>query len=136
MKMPLNKIIPIIALSLTSLLLQGCSTPPRKVTASVPLVAASSNPQASQTGIPELYWASLSDPATTTLAINDYQVNVGPIYVSALSQHCRNLDIIDTAHQLSSKRVACETAAQGEWYLGTDITHSSIELNLYKRISL
>jgi hypothetical protein len=139
--MQLNKIPSMIAFTLACLFLQACSSPPREVKASVPLVTASASSPTVKKGIPDAYWGQFSDPSVSILSINQYQVTLSQPYTSALGHTCRALDIIDVTTQMSAKRIACQQPTQSQsalqsWYLTPDVTKSNLQLNFYTRVSL
>lgn len=119
-----------IILGLT-LILSACSSKPRLVTASTPLVMESTQ-SISGTKIPKNYWFQLDQPFTSELNHPEYKIVLKPPYVSAMGNECRELLI--TGHYQSSVRVACShtntLSEQHEWYLmpALDSTSSNISL--------
>ncbi len=99
-------------------LLSACSSKPRTVTASTPLVAESTQ-ALSGTKIPENYWPQLNQAYTSELTHSEYQISLKPPYVSALGNECRELLI--TGNDQSQARIACEytntASGQPEWRL-------------------
>ncbi len=110
--------------------LSACSSQPRQVTASIPLVA-SIQEKPNKKEIPAQYWAALSDTTKNQLQHNKYQVHLGALYTSALGSLCRELTIIDDMAKVE-KRVACLTSfinKQNEkekaWFLEKEIIEST-----------
>jgi hypothetical protein len=134
--MQLNKIRLIITLVLVSFFLQACSSPPREVKASIPLVTSENHLSTYQQGIPDAYWRQFDTPSITQVSINNYQLTLGKPYISALGNRCRPLDIIDVTTQIRDKRVACKASTQDNWFLTPDVTQSSLQINFYTRVSL
>lgn len=128
-------------LSLVTLVttLSACSSAPRHVQASTPLVTH----QASVTSgdaIPAQYWPVLNDTNQSSFTVSSYQIHLSPIYTSALTQRCREFLITSTDSVQQTKRIACQAQEDAAWYLTPSIqpsnTSSDSEFSFYKRISL
>lgn len=112
------------------ILLAGCTSKPREVVASLPLVSASQQkPTAEQ--IPEKYWVQLANTNTTNIIHEKYQITVSPLYISALGLPCRELSITNT-DLAESKRIACEVSFMNDknqqdkaWFLEPQIIEST-----------
>ena len=112
------------------ILLAGCTSRPREVVASLPLVSASQQKPTAQE-IPEKYWSDLANAQTTSIVHEKYQIIASPLYISALGQPCRELSItgINTPE---TKRVACEISFINDnkqqdkaWFLAPQIIEST-----------
>lgn len=136
MTMQLTKFRFILTLISVSLFLQACSSPPREVKASVPLVTSGNYLPTLQQGIPDAYWRQFNTPSISNVSINNYQLMLGKPYISALGNTCRALDIIDVTTQSRAKRVACKASTEENWFLTPDVTQSGLQVNFYKRVSL
>ncbi|WP_182028190.1 hypothetical protein [Vibrio sp. B1FLJ16] len=114
-----------------SFLLSACSSKPRLVTASTPLVAASAQ-SLSGTKIPENYWSQLEQTYSSVLAHPQYKIVLKPSYVSALGNECRELLITGQHH--SNVRVACvyidAVSEQREWYLMPTLDYKTSDISL------
>jgi hypothetical protein len=115
---------------LFAILIAGCTSRPREVVASLPLVSPSQQKPTAQE-IPEQYWPDLANAATTSLIHEKYQIIVSPLYVSALGQPCRELSITGL-NTPETKRVACEIAFINDdkqqdkaWFLAPQIIEST-----------
>lgn len=86
--------------------LSACTSGPRQVNASLPLVTSSLE-QPDKEMIPNQYWSILSDDSQSRLTHDQYQISLGEIYISALGRSCRELVIKDKNNEIK-KRIACE----------------------------
>jgi len=116
-------------------ILTGCTSKPREVTASVPLVSYSQEKPNKQE-VPSQYWSGLSDPQQTHLQHEKYQIQLANLYVSALNLVCRELIVVDKKNKLE-KRIACESFFIDEhnkqnkaWFLEKQIIESSSYVEL------
>ena len=89
------------------IILSGCANQPRKITPSLPLVAAYSNAMPTKQVVPTRYWESLNNPNVSKLKHPQYNILLSNSYISALGDKCRELDIVDSRNVMQ-KRVACE----------------------------
>lgn len=128
-------IFTLFSVILFMLTLSGCTSMPREVTASVPLVSYSQGKPNKQE-IPSQYWSVLSDPQQTHLQHEKYQIQLVNLYVSALDLVCRELILVDKKNKLE-KRVACESSFINEynkqnkaWFLEKQIIESSSYVEL------
>lgn len=112
--------------------LVGCSSQPRQVSASLPLVQSQPSPIGDK--IPTQYRKELEKVTATQIFHPKYKVVVGPFYLSSLGQDCRELSVtLPDGQQIL--RVACAESKQypeqvRAWYLVPNIiqTSSSIQL--------
>ncbi len=99
-------------------LLSACSSKPRLVIASTPLVLESSQ-FSYGTKIPPIYWPQLDQTYNSVLNHPQYKIVLKPPYVSALGNDCRELLI--AGQEQSHVRIACvytnTTSEQREWRL-------------------
>ncbi|MGR5269841.1 hypothetical protein ACPV5R_19055 [Vibrio astriarenae] len=110
----------------------GCSSQPRLVDASLPLVNLNHAPVGE--AIDAKYWSQLDSDMYTTLTHDDFTIQLEPTYTSALGLTCRVLTITPATSDWSAnapvQRVACkQTRQEGEvqqtgWYLINDIVES------------
>ncbi|USD41325.1 hypothetical protein J4N42_00910 [Vibrio sp. SCSIO 43135] len=119
-------------LGLCALILAGCSSQPRHVEASLPLVAASI--ESVGTKVPASYRQDLEDMYKTELIHDKYHISLGPFYISSLGNECRELTI-EEPEQGKTTRVVCAEKKQYEdqiraWYLVPDIIQSSSSIQL------
>lgn len=117
------------------LLLAGCTSKPREVNASVPLVTFSQE-KPNKELVPARYWQALSDPSQLVLPHSQYTIYLGELYTSALGEACRELTITDKT-QAMKRRIVCETSflnAQNEqqtaWFLENEIIESTRHFEL------
>lgn len=115
---------------LCTVFISGCSSPPRQVTASVPLVSFS-QAKPNKVEIPTMYWSVLSDSKQTSLQHDKYSVKMSDIYMSALGFSCRELVLVDKANK-AEKRTACKIPfinennnADEAWFMEKQIIESS-----------
>lgn len=123
------------SLILCALIVSGCSSKPREVSASLPLVSISQEKPDKQQ-VPAQYWPSLSDANQTALEHQKYQIQLEELYTSALGNRCRELKIFDK-QQTMQKRVACEISfinannqKETAWFLEKEIIESSAYIEL------
>ncbi|WP_153914046.1 hypothetical protein [Shewanella sp. TC10] len=104
----------------TSIILTGCSSSPPQVKASTPLidsVASSIN----TSSIPKSLWADLSSKSNGTIVRHQqFEVEFGYAYFSALGQKCRQLYISSISSDVitpKQKRIACLKKNDLSWWL-------------------
>lgn len=136
----LNKLI-LSSMGLAVLTLSGCTSKPRDVVASVPLVSLSQEKPDKQE-IPLKYWNALSDPMRSHVGHDKYTIELNALYISALGQTCRELLITesnedDIAKTKSVRRTACETTFMNKdktvekaWFLEQQIIESRLYVEL------
>lgn len=119
----------------TAFIVFGCSSKPREVTASLPLVSASQSKPAKKE-IPSQYWNTLADAKSNSLSHDKYQISLSELYISALGQSCRTLSF-SGKEQKTIKRIACEISyvdsnkqQQIGWFLEPQIIESSSYVEL------
>lgn len=122
-------------IALCIVIITGCTSKPREVTASVPLVSYSQG-KSNKQEIPSQYWSVLSDPQQTHLQHEKYQIKMDNLYISALDLVCRELIVVDKKNKLEN-RVACESSFIDEhnkqnkvWFLENQIIESSSYVEL------
>lgn len=127
----MQKLMVLICLGVFTL--TGCSSPPRQVKASVPLVQN----QVSAIGdkIPTQYRSQLENSVTQAISHPKYQIEVGSFYTSSLGQECRALLIAPSESDEQVSRVACTEPKQYPdqirvWYLIPNIVQSSSIIQL------
>ena len=113
-------------------LLSGCSSAPRQVNATVPLVPVVVQPVGQV--VEQKYYALLNDSLTTKLPHSDYSIQVGPYFLSSLGKQCRSLNIHDNDGN-KQQRVVClesgvDNANSSSWYLVPNIVQSSSSMEL------
>jgi len=125
----------IIATSVCVIALAGCSSKPREVTASIPLVS-STQEKPNKKEIPSQYWTYLSDSKQTSFAHDKYQVQLAELYTSALGLTCRELTLVDKERN-EERRTACEISFVDEnnqqdkaWFLEKQIIESRVYVEL------
>ncbi len=124
-----------LAVLLTIFTIAGCSSRPREVTASIPLVPYSQEkPDKKQ--IPTQYWSVLSDPQQTRLEHDQYYIQLSALYRSALGVTCRELTIIDNQSN-QNKRTVCDipfidtnNQATNAWFMEKVIIESNSHVEL------
>ena len=129
----------IIPIALCVMTLSACTSKPREVTASIPLVT-SSQEKPNKQEVPVRYWSPLSDPAETSVEHNKYDIQLSKIYISALGHICRELSIVDKSKastQDLERRIACEISyktegnqAENAWFLEKQIIESRVYVEL------
>jgi len=124
-----------IAITLSLLTIVGCTSKPREVSASLPLVSLSQE-KPNKKEIPSQYWAYLSDSQSTSFKHDKYQVQLSSLYTSALGQVCRELTLIDKESN-EQRRTACEASfvskdnqADKAWFLEKQIIESRVYVEL------
>lgn len=122
----------IIVSCLSILGLTACSSAPRQVQASLPLVEASVQPLGQK--LPAKYRAQLEQAASTRLDNSDYSIQLGTQYTSSLGQDCRDLTIFEASGD-KTLRVACAEKKQypeqvRAWYLIPNIVQHSSSIKL------
>lgn len=116
------------------LLLSACSSQPRQVQATIPLV-----PPKAIVGSPiaQQYWDALALPSTKVIERQEQDIQVSEMFTSALGLTCRKLTVFSDT-QPPSERVACSQPIvdeQGQeheqWILTKPIVHSAtaVEIN-------
>lgn len=129
----------IIPIALCVLTLSACTSKPREVTASIPLVT-SSQEKPNKQEVPSKYWRFLSDPIQTNVEHDRYNIQLSELYVSALGQVCRELTLLNknpiTSHA-QERRTACEATyitkdnqAKKVWFLEKQIIESRVYVEL------
>jgi|TARA_Y100000588_G_scaffold251832_1_gene266319 hypothetical protein len=113
-------------------LLSGCSSAPRQVNATVPLVPGTIKPVGQP--VEQKYHEPLSDPLTTTLIHAEYSIQVGPYFLSSLGKECRSLDLRDNVGN-KQLRVVCleqvpDNASPSSWFLVPNIVQSTSSMEL------
>ncbi len=119
-----------------SVMIVGCSSQPRHVSATLPLVQHKSEPVGKS--IPAMYRSGLEDSNSTRLQHTRYQILLGPLYTSALGLDCRELAITEPSSGSRSEpisRVACSEKKQYDqqvraWYLMPNIIQTSTSVKL------
>jgi hypothetical protein len=113
----------------------GCTSKPREVTASIPLVSASQE-KPNKKEIPSQYWSFLSDLQQAGFAHDKYQVQLSELYTSALGLVCRELTLTDKDRN-EARRTACEISFVNQdnqqdkaWFLEKQIIESRIYVEL------
>ncbi len=112
-------------------LLSACSSKPREVQATIPLVAPS---VLSGDPIAQEYWETLESATSTSLVHENNVIELGEVFTSALGLKCRKL-IVSSDTSANSERVACANiSADGttnQWFLTRQIVHSAtaVEIN-------
>lgn len=122
----------IVLCCLSMLGLTACSSAPRQVQASLPLVAATIQPLGQK--LPAKYRSQLEQADSTQLDNSDYSIQLGARYTSSLGQDCRDLTIYDQAGD-KSQRVACAEKKQypeqiRAWYLVPNIVQHASSIKL------
>ncbi|PKF62542.1 hypothetical protein CW745_03705 [Psychromonas sp. psych-6C06] len=127
--------LPLINAVIFVLLLAGCTSKPREVSASIPLVSASQT-KPTEKEIPSQYWSLLSNPQQSSLEHEKYKIELEALYISALGTPCRELKITDETENVE-KRVACEipfinanNEADKAWFMEKQIIESSAYIEL------
>ncbi|WP_394242622.1 hypothetical protein [Vibrio astriarenae] len=123
-------------LLLSSSVLLGCTSQPRQVDASLPLVNLNQAPVGE--AIDTKYWSQLDSDMYTSLSHSEFDIQIEPAYLSALGLTCRVLTIQNLTPQTYSldadtpiKRVACKQARQNQggveygWYLINNTVETS-----------
>ncbi|WPC74275.1 hypothetical protein [Vibrio porteresiae] len=135
--MKMNRLVKIvISIILPSLFLSGCSSPPRKIEASVPLVEASAGMDSLGQQLPLIFWKQFATQESASISDSEYTIFASKPYISALDMLCRNLIINDVNKNTRSQRVACSQVSQYEltelspWYLMRDIKNPMSDLKL------
>lgn len=126
----MNKKLAVLLLGLGAL--SGCSSQPRQVEATIPLVDASN--AAVGTKLPTQFRNQLEDSQLKALRHKEYTIHVGAFYTSSLGQDCRGLTIY-TLEGEKNQRVACTEPKQypeqvRAWYLVPNIVQSATSIQL------
>lgn len=131
----MRKIITLFTISVCLTTLAGCTSKPREVTASIPLVS-SSQEKPNKKEIPSKYWSSLSNSQQTQFEHEKYQVQLAELYTSALGQVCRELTLTDKEKN-EERRTACEISFVNQdnqqdkaWFLEKQIIESRVYVEL------
>ena len=129
----------VIPIALCVLTLSACTSKPREVTASIPLVT-SSQEKPNKQEVPSKYWRSLSDPIQTNVEHDKYNIQLSELYISALGQVCRELTILNKSQKTTpaqERRTACEATyitkdnhAEKAWFLEKQIIESRVYVEL------
>lgn len=124
-----------VSIALYVLVITGCASKPREVTASVPLVSVSQE-KPDKKEIPAQYWYVLSDAKQIKLVHEKYQIKLSELYTSALGVTCRELTITEKEQQMK-RRIACEipflntdNIQDKAWFLEKEIIESSSYVDL------
>ena len=131
----MRNILTIISVGVCLITLAGCTSKPREVTASIPLVS-SYHYKLNKKEIPSQYWEFLSDSKKTGFIHDKYQVQLAELYTSALGLSCRELTLIDK-NSNEERRTACEISFVNQdnqqdkaWFLEKQIIESRIYVEL------
>ena len=131
----MRNILTLIPIGVCLITLAGCTSKPREVTASIPLVS-SSQEKPNKKEIPAQYWAFLSDSKQTSFAHFKYQVQLAELYTSALGLTCRELTLVDKKNN-EERLTACEVSfvnhnnqQEKAWFLEKQIIESRIYVEL------
>jgi len=131
----MRNILTIIPLGVCAIALAGCTSKPREVTASIPLVSISQD-KPNKKEIPSQYWAFLADSQKTDFEHEKYQVQLAELYTSALGLPCRELTLTDKENN-EERRTACEITFVNQdnqqekaWFLEKQIIESRIYVEL------
>lgn len=131
----MRNILTIIPLGICAIALTGCTSKPREVTASIPLVHIYKD-KPNKKEIPYQYWVFLSDSKQTGFTHDKYQVQLAELYTSALGLSCRELTLIDKKNN-EERRTACEISFVNQdnqqdkaWFLEKQIIESRIYVEL------
>ena len=124
-----------VSVLLLAFAITGCTSKPREVSASLPLVTFSQE-KPNKKEIPTQYWSTLSDSQQTTLQHEKYKVEMSELYTSALGETCRELKITDNQNKQAS-RIACEIPFMNAdnqpdkaWFIEKEIIESSAYIEL------
>jgi hypothetical protein len=116
-------------------IISGCTSKPREVNASIPLVS-SSQEKPNKNEIPAQYWSFLSDSEQTGFVHDKYQVQLTELYTSALGQVCRELTLVDKDSN-EERRTACEISFVNKdnqkdkaWFMEKQIIESRVYVEL------
>jgi len=116
------------------LTLAACTSKPREVYATIPLVTAN-EAKPNKQELPPTFVSALSNPAAASLTYNQYNISIAPIYVSALGNSCRQM-IFNESNKASKTRIACEIPYKENdklvksWFLEHAITEADNNINL------
>ncbi|MDN2664404.1 hypothetical protein [Psychromonas sp. 14N.309.X.WAT.B.A12] len=116
------------------LTLAACTSKPREVYATIPLVTAS-DVKPNKQALPPTFVSALNNPASTALTYKQYSITIAPTYVSALSYSCRQM-IFNESNQASKTRIACEIPYKENdklmksWFLEHAITEADNNIDL------
>ncbi|TKF67363.1 hypothetical protein FCV55_16240 [Vibrio sp. F13] len=129
-----SKKLPVSIVLFGCLSVAGCSSKPREVSASIPLVKPTTTPIGEL--IPERYWSELGDPSSTHLTHSDYFIKLSAPYTSGLGNTCRSLDI-ENVNKDKTNRIACSQSnigVNGEfiltWFLTPDIVEAATAVKI------
>jgi len=116
------------------LTLAACTSKPREVYATIPLVTANDvKPNKKQ--LPPTFVSALSNPAARALTYKQYKITIAPTYVSALGHSCRQI-VFNESNQASKTRIACEIPYKENdtltksWFLEHAITEADNNIDL------
>ncbi|MGJ8581282.1 MAG: hypothetical protein ACSHWR_03090 [Psychromonas sp.] len=116
------------------LTLAACTSKPREVYATIPLVTANDmKPNKKQ--LPTTFVSALNNPAATSLTYNQYNITIASTYVSALGYPCRQM-IFNETNKVSKTRIACEIpykendTLMKSWFLEHAITEADNNIDL------
>ncbi len=115
-----------------AVVLSGCANQPREVKANINLVPVVKESTPDNL-ISEQYWSRLSNPIEMELNHPYLNIELGPLYISALGQQCRSLLILTPP--MNNVRVACAIGTQSatspqQWYLNNTVVQDTSELTL------
>ncbi len=114
-----------------TLLLSACTSKPRKVSAQVPLVEPNRQSIEGEL-IPKKYWPILSNPSSQYLLHSDNTIYLGALYLSALGNQCRTMDVLKGERK--SSYIACLIKDQqnndDQWYIANNIIEDATFLKL------
>ena len=118
------------------IILSGCANQPRKIIPSLPLVAEYSNTMPTKKVVPTRYWDALNNANVSQLKHSKYNILLSNLYISALGDKCRELDIVG-GNNVMQKRVACELHFNNEngkqdkaWFLEPELSASTSPIEL------
>lgn len=111
----------------TNIILTGCSSSPPQVKASTPLIDSVTS-SINTSSIPESLWADLSSKSNgTVIRHQQFEVEFGNAYFSALGQKCRQLYISNISSEVilpKQKRIACLQQTDLSWWLMPQVVDS------------
>ncbi len=122
----------LLTFPLIILFLIGCSSKPREVKANIDLVEKQTNVLGKK--MPAKYRSELESSSETKLTHSDYDIEMGPFFISALGQDCRSLSIVDKSQQVYVRVVCAEKRQYKEqvrvWLVMPDVVQTSEGLEL------
>lgn len=130
-----KNLFPTLFIASALLSVSGCTSKPREVSASIALVTYSTE-KPDEKVVPEQYWSKLAEPSLRTFAHPEYQIQMSALYISALGERCRELEIVDKRNRMQ-KRIACELhfidqnkKQDKAWFLEKEIIESASYVEL------